>query len=179
MNETADKQPPEQVRRTLPEILRELDACEGRFPRTAILEAVEQREAITPALLAVLEQVAADPAAFAERREGMLDFFALYLLAQFREKRAYPLLARILAAPGEVPEKIAGDIITEDLHRIFASTYDGDPRPLERLVEGDAVDEYVRSAAIRTFLVLEATGQMSREAVVHVLPQPVRGKDEA
>ena len=75
-----------------------------------------------------------------------------------------------------MPEKIAGDIITEDLHRIFASTYDGDPRPLERLVEGDAVDEYVRSAAIRTFLVLEATGQMSREAVVTYFRSLFEGK---
>jgi hypothetical protein len=50
--------------------------------------AVEQREGITPELLRVLETVAEDPVKHAEREEYMLPRFALYLLAQFREKRA-------------------------------------------------------------------------------------------
>ena len=65
--------------------------------------AVEQREAITPELLKVLETCAEDPVAFALREDYMLHFFALYLLAQFREVRAYPLAVKIFSAPGEVP----------------------------------------------------------------------------
>jgi hypothetical protein len=98
---------------TVPEILKELEPCTGRFPMKAMRAAVEQREAITPQLLKVLETCAADPVAFARREDYMLHVFALFLLAQFREKRAYPLAVKIFSAPGEVPFDLHGDTVTE------------------------------------------------------------------
>jgi len=74
---------------TIPEILKELEPYTGRFPQNAMRAAVEQREAITPESLRVVEAMAANPAEFAKRDNGMLPVFTLYLLAQFREKRAY------------------------------------------------------------------------------------------
>ena len=47
---------------TIPEILKELEPYTGRFPMDAMRAAIEQREAITPELLRVLESVAEDPA---------------------------------------------------------------------------------------------------------------------
>ena len=151
---------------TVPEILKELEPYTGRFPMKAMRAAVEQREAITPELLKVLERCAEDPVAFAKREDYMLHSFALYLLAQFREKRAYPLAAKIFSAPGEVPFDLFGDTVTEGLSQILGSVYDGDPTPLERLAESEDVNEYVRNAAIDTFLVLEHSGQMPRDQVV-------------
>ena len=40
---------------TIPEILKELEPYTGRFPMKAMRAAVEQREAITPELLRVVE----------------------------------------------------------------------------------------------------------------------------
>jgi len=151
---------------TVSDILKELELYTGRFPMKAMRAAVEQREAITPELLKVLETCAEDPVAFAQREDYMLHVFALFLLAQFREKRAYPLAVKIFSAPGEVPFDLYGDTVTEGLGQIFGSIYDGDPTPLETLIEREDVNEYVRDAAIETFLVLEHTGQMSREQVV-------------
>ena len=142
----------------------------------ALRAAVEQREAITPELLRVVEAVAANPLEFARREDQMLHLFAIYLLAQFRETRAYRPIVKMFSAPGETPFDLAGDTVTERLDRILASVYDGDPAPLQGLVETDSVNEYVRSAAIRAFLVLEASGQLSREAVVDYFSQLVRGK---
>jgi hypothetical protein len=161
---------------TLPEILSQLEPYTGRFPKEAMRAAVEQREAITPELLKVLETCAEDPVAFAKREDYMLHLFALYLLAQFREKRAYPLVVSILSAPGEVPFDLFGDTVTEGLSQILGSIYDGDPRPLERLIECEDVNGYVRIAAIDTFLVLEQSGQMSREQVVGYFQQLMGGK---
>jgi hypothetical protein len=36
----------------------------------------------------------------------MLHVFALYLLAQFREKRAYPFVVKMFSAPGESSELV-------------------------------------------------------------------------
>jgi Protein of unknown function (DUF1186) len=143
---------------TIPEILKELEPYTGRFPMQAMQAAIEQREAITPELLRVLESVAEDPVKHAEREDYMLHDFALYLLAQFREKRAYAPIVKMFSAPGEMPFDLFGDTVTEGLSQIFASVYDGNPAPLHGLVESDEVNEYVRSAALDAFLVLEHTG---------------------
>ena len=132
----------------------------------AMKAAVEQREAITPELLRVLELVAGDPAEWARREDYLLHVFAMFLLAQFREKRAYPLVVKIYSAPGELPFNLFGDTVTEGLSQIFGSVYDGDPTPLEQMIESEDVYEYVREAAIDAFLVLEHSGQMPREQVV-------------
>jgi hypothetical protein len=151
---------------TIPEILKELEPYTGRFPMKAMRAAIEQREAITPELLRVVEAVAENPEQYARREGHMLHVFALYLLAQFREKRAYPFVVKMFSAPGETPFELAGDTVTEGLNRIFASVYDGNPVPLQELVENEAANEYVRKAAIKAIVALAHTGQMTREAVV-------------
>jgi len=161
---------------TIPEILKELEPYTGRFPMDAMRAAVEQREAITPELLRVLETVATDPVKHAERGDYMLHLFALYLLAQFREKRAYPHIVKMFSAPGETSYDLVGDTVTEGLSQILASVYDGNPSALHGLVESDAVNEFVRSAALDAFLVLEHTGQMPRAEVVEYFRSLFQGK---
>jgi hypothetical protein len=151
---------------TISEVLKELEPYTRKFPMKAMRAAIEQREAITPELLKVLESVAAAPSEWAGRKDNMLPLFAIFLLAQFREKPAYPLLVRIVSAPGEIPFDLFGDTITEGLSQVLASVYDGNPAPLHGLVESEQVNEFVRSAALNTFLVLENTGQMPRETVL-------------
>jgi hypothetical protein len=132
----------------------------------AMRAAVEQREAITPELLRVLETAAKNPVKFAEQKGYMLHLFAMYLLAQFREKRAYRPCVKMFSATGGTSFDLAGDTVTERLKRIFGSVYDGDPGPLRALVEDDNDNEYVRCAALDAFIVLAESGQMSREELM-------------
>jgi hypothetical protein len=150
---------------TISEILGELTPYTGTFPESALQAAIEQREAIIPELLRCLEAVAADPVAFTDP-EYMLHLYALHLLAQFREARAYRLITKIFSAPGDIPYKLAGDTVTEGLKRILASVYDGDPAPLQSLIENPTVDEFVRDAGINAYVVLHDTGLVPRETVI-------------
>lgn len=52
---------------------------------------IAQRKAITPELLRILEEDAANLVEIATKVNYMADVYARYLLAQFRETRAYPL----------------------------------------------------------------------------------------
>ena len=151
---------------TISEILKELELYTGQFPKKAMQAAIQQRQAIIPELLRVLERAAENPAKFAEQKDYMLHLFAMYLLAQFREKRAYRPIVRIFSAPGETPFDLAGDTVTERLKCIFGSVYDGDPAPLQALVEDENANEYVRNAAMDAFVGLKESGQISREEVV-------------
>jgi hypothetical protein len=82
----------------------------------------------------------------------------------------------MFSAPGETPFDLAGDTVTEGLKQILASVYGGNPAPLHGMVESEAVNEYVRSAALDTFLVLENTGQRPRAEVVEYFRSLFHGK---
>src|SRR5229473_3159292 len=64
-------------RMTISEILNELEPYTGRFPMKAMKAAIEQREAMTPELLRVVEAVAENPEQHARRENHMLHLFAL------------------------------------------------------------------------------------------------------
>jgi hypothetical protein len=149
----------------------------GGFPREALIRAVALREHITPRLLGFIEY-AEEYARGIEEIMSMLHLYALYLLAQFREKRAYPLIINFFSLPGEISLDITGDVITEDLHRILASVYDGNDALLKNLIEDVTVNQYVRDAALRTFVVLVANGQKSREEVMAYFQSLFRDKLE-
>ena len=151
---------------TISEILNELGTYTGRFPKAAVQAAIEQREAITPELLRLVETIAADPVMAAQHKADMLPIFALYLLAQFREVRAYEPIVKLLSGPGDTAENLIGDTVAEGLDQILASVFDGNPGPLQGLVQNPEVDEFVRGSAIQTFVVLVDTGRMPRDEVV-------------
>ena len=160
---------------TVPEIIAALTPYTGDFPKAAVEAAIAQREEVTPHLLRALEETAETPDKIA-RPEYMLHLFATYLLAYFRDKRAYLPLIRIFATPGDTPDKLFGSTITERMKNILASVYDGNPEPVKRLVEGEDVYEYVRGAAVDTFMVLTHTGQMPRQEVVDYYRELFSGK---
>jgi uncharacterized protein YchJ len=147
-------------------ILAQLERNEGHFPKAAIREAIEHQSEIIPPLIEVLEAVARDPQSFAADPKRMIHIYAMYLLAQFRESRAYSLLVQIFSAPGELPMDLAGDVVTEDLGSILASVSDKDMNGMTSLVENEQANEFVRSAALKGLVTLVACGKRSRDEVM-------------
>jgi hypothetical protein len=148
------------------QILSHLERNEGHFPKAAVREAIAHRDEIIPPLLQVLDSLAQGPQSFASDPKRMIHIYAMYLLAQFRETRAYPLLVQIFSAPGELPMDLAGDVVTEDLGSILASVSDGDISGITSLVENEQANEYVRSAALKGLVTLVACGKQTRAAVM-------------
>ncbi len=147
-------------------IRQELEFYTGRFPTNAVRAAIEQRDAMIPVLLAALQEAADAPAEMARDPNRMLHMYAMYLLAQFCEQAAYPLLVKFFSTPGEISLNTTGDVVTEDLDRILASVCHNDLEPIKRMIEDAAVNEYVRSACLRTLVILVAQEKLSRKHVV-------------
>ena len=160
---------------TIAEIIDALTPFTGKFPEEAVRAAIEQREAIAPHLVRALEEVAETPGKYTPS-DYTLHLFATFLLAQFRDKRAYRPLTRILTAPDDITYKLFGDTITERLKNILASVYDGDPSPIQTLIEDNEVEEYVRGAAVNTFMVLAHTQQIPTLEVVEYYRSLFGGK---
>jgi len=76
------------------EILHEVERATGRFARTAVEAAVERREKISPELLRILAETTQRAAELETEVDYMAHLYAMYLPAQFRETRPYPLVVR-------------------------------------------------------------------------------------
>ena len=115
----------------IPEILKAFKYPVAPFPRKAVAAAREKREEITPYLLEIIDRVAKTPEEITkDERVPLAHIFALFLLAEFREARAYPKIVELVSLrPNEV-DAILGDIPGECLDRILASICGGDVGPI-------------------------------------------------
>jgi hypothetical protein len=150
----------------LQEILKELEFNTGTLPRQALEQAVLKREEIIPELLKILEYTKSNAEKLIKQEAYFAHIYAMFLLAQFREKSAYPLIVDFFSIPGRLSLDLTGDVVTEDLCRILASVSCGDTRLMEALVENDKINEYVRKAALRGFLALVVSGEKLREEII-------------
>jgi len=157
------------------EILQQFATNTGTFPREAVAQAIAQREAITPELLRVLVEVQHNIEHLIES-DSMAHIYAMYLLAQFREPRAYPLIVAFFSIPGDIALDTTGDVATEDLGRILASVSCGDIRLMTSLVENAHANEYVRVAALRGLVTLVACGEQARDDIIAYFQGLFQGK---
>jgi hypothetical protein len=158
------------------EILRELEFNTGVFPRRAVEGAIANRQQITPELLRILREARQNVKKLVDQEDYLAHIYAMYLLAQFRESRAYPLIVDFFSMPGEVSLDLTGDLVTETLGRILASVCHGDVSLIKQLVEDENANEYVRDAALEALLVLVARGVKSREEVMTYYQSLFRGE---
>jgi hypothetical protein len=146
-------------------ILKELDQNHGYFPREAIEEAIRRREEITPHLMRALQEAVERPVD-SEEEASFLPLYAMFMLAQFRDRRAYPPIVEICKLPRKTLDALIGDTITEGLPRIIASVFDGDTKPIKEVIENSSIDEYVRGSAIRSLSILVHEGVIERDEVI-------------
>lgn len=151
------------------QILKELECLDDGFPREALEAAIAQREAITSHLLALFEDPYRLLGELAIRADWMLPFYAFFLLAQFREQRAFAPIVAFFSIPGDAPTDYMGDFVTEDLGRVLASVSGGDVAPMKRLIEDPEVGEYVSGAGLDGLVTLMVEGALPREALVEYL----------
>lgn len=154
---------------TTDDILRVLSTWNPReVPHEAFAAARARRQEITPALVASLDDVIC-AGADATEEQTLLASYALYLLAEFREPRAFPAIERLFRLPAELVEEFTGDILTEDAPRMFAATVGGDTAALQRFAEDESLGFDLRTVGLRALIVQVAWGEQSRDEVAAYL----------
>jgi hypothetical protein len=158
------------------EILQQLERPKRAFPTAAVEAAIAQREKITPALLGILEDTINRAEELIADHDYMAHLFAMYLLALFRETRAYPLTLRFARLPSDALDEMSDEFTTDGLGRVLASVCGGDVEELHSLVEDESVDGWARTAGLDALVTLTATGQRSREETIAYFASLFRGK---
>jgi hypothetical protein len=137
----------------------------GTYLLAEVEEALIIREEITPLLIGILEEVAADPVEYVE-----LDRFgheyAVALLAHFREPAAHLPIIRAFSLPPETLDLIWGDMITETLPALLCRTACGDYDAIKGLVLNQDAEQFVRTAAMESLLLAVASGDLPRDEAI-------------
>lgn len=162
----------------IPHILEELAFDMGSLPREAIEAAIAKKESITPFLLGVLKEALHNLCDIIEHDNYQEHLYAMYLLAQFREKQAYPLIIELISFPGEIPHAILGDVLTEDLSRILASVAGNEIEPLKRVIENPHLNEYSRAACQTALVTMVGCSIIPRSEVIDYFHSLYAGKME-
>jgi hypothetical protein len=162
----------------LENILNEFRQNRGYFPREAVQEAIQRREEITPHLLHSLQEAAQISASPEPEEPPFLPIYAMYLLAQFRDQRAYPLIIDLCKIPHTELDRLLGDLITEGLPRVIASVFDGNIEPIKSVIENESLDPFVRGSALRSLSILVYEGVIPRADVIGYMADLFSGRLE-
>jgi len=148
---------------TTEEILAQLRSPEDGIPREALAEVAARREEFVPILVAELEKVTA--LGEDANDEDALACFAIYLLAEFREPRAFEPILAWFALDSEESD-LFGDVIVEDGASILAAVGQGQFARLAEYGRRPDLSPWVRGAVFETLALQVVRGEESREAVV-------------
>jgi hypothetical protein len=147
------------------QVLIELGKDRTTHPLEALGSAEAHRGVLVQPLLEVLDRCVTHPDTATEE-EAQLFCYALYLLAKWRETRAYPLVIRWLSLSDANSTGLSGDVSTQDGARILAAVYDGDLEPIKRLVLNRGADEFSRGVAIAALALLTVWAEVPRDIIV-------------
>lgn len=150
---------------------------ERKLQEQSIIEARKNKEAVTEKLLETLNEVTDDLEFYAERKNYVFPLYAMYLLAEFREKKAFPIILRFISNENqENVDSFLGDVITEDLKRILASTFDGNLYSLYNIITNFKLDEYIRCAAFDALDILQENNIIKQEEVVDMIDKMLKNE---
>jgi len=165
------------------EIIENLIIFNEKFPEEALLEARAHKEEVTEELLESLryvnensEQIYNDTDQYGS--DYFLHMYAMFLLSEFREKRAFPIIIDIIQKDSGIVDFLLGDCVTEDLNAILASTFNGDMELLSSVIENAEIDEYVRHAAFTSLNILLNQNVIDKQFVIDYIYELLNDKLE-
>jgi len=163
---------------TKQEVLVSLKYFTKEFPTAALQEVQTKRLEYIPELLESLEYVYNHPYELQENGNNYyLHIYAMYLLAEFREKQAFSRLVRLLTLQEDALDTVIGETLTAGFPQLLLSTYDSENiQMLFDVIENPELYEFARNAAVRAYGLLFMEGCITREECVSYFRSLIYGK---
>ncbi len=143
--------------------------------REALAASESFRAELVPKFIEELEWWAEDPEGSLEE-DGSLGTHGLFLLGQWREESAWPVVRKLFSLPGEIGYDLLGDLITEDGSILLAMVGGNRRNELRVMIEDESLDEYCRCACLDALTCLVAWGELPRAEHIAYLRELLAGK---
>ncbi|MDE6619028.1 MAG: DUF1186 domain-containing protein [Lachnospiraceae bacterium] len=108
--------------------------------------------------------------------EYSLQFYGIYLLAQFQDRESFPKLMELAMLPEDTLDILIGDTLTECLKDILYNTYNGDLELLKQSVWNKEASDYARVAMLDVIGQLYLDQTLGRQELQDFLRQIVYEK---
>lgn len=138
----------------------------GSFPRDALQALIDHQDEAAPLLQDYLATVAANVEQAIENDQTDLMLFALFLLAQFRETRAYRPLIELLGQLDETNDDFLGDLLNDILvkQEWFREYQLANGQPRRAFVGSRSLNDQPVDVAEDIASVLGITGRLRQQA---------------
>ena len=147
-------------------LLKEFENNKAGFPVEVLHDLIENRTKYTEELLEILDYAVINAEELCKKEGFVIHILAMYTLAYYKEKRAYPGIIAIAKLPPRIINPFLEDTITEGLSRMIASVYDGNIEPIKEIIESCDCDIYARRAALESLVALVTNGLIHRDEIV-------------
>jgi hypothetical protein len=120
---------------------------EEEIPENLLLAAVKAKDEIIPDLIVAIEDVAKNPAKYAQHPERQLYYWAIYLLTFFDATEAFSAALNFFKLNTDEFSTLVADIIDEDGAMILADLCGGNIDPICEMLQDTKASESNRCAA--------------------------------
>ncbi len=139
----------------------------SKFPGKEFRIISDHPELATPYLLEAIRKAIRERDELGNNYE--LHFYAMYLLAQFECREAFPLILDMISLPAEVLDGLIGDCVTSGLSDILYSTYDGNFKMLKEYIIYKNCDPYAKTAALDVCMQLYKDSIVEKSVITDIL----------
>ena len=130
---------------TIPEILESFNTYDGIYKREQIDAAINMKDEITPHLIKILEDAYTDYEKYISDENLYNHIYALMLLGHFKEPKSHKVIIDLFSLPGDIPNKLFGDLTTSNLPVILLNTCGGSVKLIKSLILNKDAYDYCRS----------------------------------
>ncbi len=163
---------------SIDDILAAFRIFDGTYQREMVEAALQRREEIVPCLIAILEEIIADPEGFLEKEDRFDHIYALMLLGHFKAASAHAAIVQVFSLEAKLVDDLYGDHINEGLPVVLMRTCGGDHRHLRLMALDRSVNTFCRIAAVRAMAYGVVAGISSREEVLTFVASLFDGASE-
>ena len=161
-------------------IIEEFNKNDGHFKKDAVIYARENKEKSKEELLEVLKEFTNNLSKWEKEKYNISVLYALYLLSEFRDERAFPQILKILEfklPKGKDLYDYFGECIADRFSNFVVSTFNGDANSLYKIVDNKDLDPYSRSYALESLAYLCKKEKIKREKFLKYLEEKIKECD--
>lgn len=153
---------------TIPGILESFNIYDGIYKREQIDAAINMKDEITPYLIEILENAHTDYEKYISDENLYDHIYALMLLGHFKEPKSHKVIVDLFSLPGDIPDKLFGDLTTSNLPIILLNTCGGSVELIKSLILNKDAYDYCRVSACQALAYAVIKEYVSRESVLEL-----------
>jgi hypothetical protein len=162
---------------TIPTILESFRIYDGIYKQKQIDAAIKLKDEITPYLIEILENVLTDYEKYIADDDLYDHIYAVILLGHFKEPKSHKVIVDLFSLPGDIPNKLFGDLTTSNLPVLLLNTCGGSVELIKSLILNKEAYDYCRVSACYSMAYAVVKGYVSRKLVLELFGTLFTGEE--